>query len=110
MSFFSGFYTSKTFGRTYDTSKSEAMATAGNIIIALITICLFIFGNKKDKILNIIFFILSITALVIYYILKNKIIEVYAENADENLNKIYFTSSIVIAALYIIINSLLNNI
>ena len=55
MSFFSGFNVSRTFGRTYDTSRSEAIATTSNIILALITIVLFISGNKKDKILNIIY-------------------------------------------------------
>ena len=52
------------------------------------------------------FILVFIAILVIYYIKKNEIIEIFEMNADDNLNKIYFTSSIVSAVLYIIFCSL----
>ena len=106
MSFYSGFITSKTFGRKYETSRSEAMATISNTTIALASAFYILNnfkGNKKKLIIIIILFILSILALVLYYIQKNEIIKEYVEGADENLNKTYFTYSMVGAALTIII-------
>lgn len=108
MSFFSGFSKSSTFGRKYETSISEAMATFSNINIAAISF-FYILGNfnlkenKKKLIFVIILFILSILALVLYYIQKNEIIKEWVEGADENLNKTYFTYSMAGAALTIII-------
>jgi uncharacterized membrane protein len=107
MSFFSGF--SENLERRYRTSFSEAMATQSNISFSLFSI-LITFQTKKKiifTIINIIFFILFITILVIYYIKKNEIIKVFELNADYNLNKLYFTVSIVVAVFYIIIISLI---
>jgi hypothetical protein len=112
MSFFSGFTISPTFGKMYETSISEVLATNSNIIVGLF--CSYSLfkdissGNNYfiQTSINIIFLILSIVALVIYYINKNQIIKVYQENADEELNKIYFSSSLVGAILYIIISTI----
>jgi len=106
MSFFSGFSISETYGRVYETSSSEAMATFSNFIIAAVSLVYILGnlkGNKNKLIFVIILFILSILALVLYYIQKNEIIKEYVEGADENLNKTYFTCSMAGAALTIII-------
>ncbi len=106
MSFFSGFLISRNFGRKYESSRSEAMATVSNTTIAAVSLFYILGnlkGNKKKLIFVIILFILSILALVLYYIQKNEIIKEYVEGADENLNKTYFTCSMVGATLTIII-------
>lgn len=129
MSFFSGFSVVKyddvkknnlnyNLGRRiniekfYQTSFSEAMSTINNISIAIISLTSAIivggFGkNKKVAVLGVLFLILSIAALVVYYIKKNEIIKVYEENADQTLNIVYFSSSIGIAFIFIILINLL---
>jgi len=129
MSFFSGFSVVKyddvknnnlnyNLGRRiniekiYQASFSEAMGTISNISIAIISLCsaiiVGVFGkNKKVAVLGVLFLILSIAALVVYYIKKNEIIKVYEENADKTLNIIYFSGSIGIAFILIILLKLL---
>ncbi len=107
MSFFSGFNCDNiencNYDRHYNSSISEIIGTLSNLNLAVITI-ININPNKKINILvNIILFILSIILLVIYYIKKNEITQVFVVNADKNLNIIYFTSSIVIFFIYICI-------
>jgi hypothetical protein len=118
MSFFSGFNEEKKYFvngkvlersyhiQTYETSFSEAIGTCSNIFIAalnLISIFASYFGsNKKEAVLSFIFFILSIAALVLYYIKKNEIIKVFEENADKTLNIIYFSTSIGIGFIFIL--------
>jgi len=112
MSFFSGFNCDNiencNYDRHYNSSISEIIGTLSNLNLAVATITgicgININPNKKINILvNIILFILSIILLVIYYIKKNEITQVFVVNADKNLNIIYFTSSIVIFFIYICI-------
>ncbi len=123
MSFFSGFtertykkylYSSTNYKeKAYETSFSEAIGTTSNIIIAiwsLISVFNGYFSNNiKVAVLSIIFLILSIAALVLYYIKKNKITKVYEKNADKTLNIIYFSSSISIALTFIILWKIISN-
>ena len=118
MSFFSGFNEKKKYDvygkvlklsyttQTYETSFSEAMGTCSNIFIAglnlVIVFASYYGSNKKAAVFSIICFILTIAALVLYYIKKNEIIKVFEENADKTLNIIYFSTSIGIGFIFIL--------
>lgn len=108
MSFFSGFqdpyYNNGDY--IYIPSLSETMGTVNISIVAIGSGIIFYNSIKTkknfDMILSIIFFILAITIIIIYYIQRNIITEIYIKNekTDENLNKIYFSLTIVITFIY----------
>jgi hypothetical protein len=105
MSFFSGFLQESGY-YYYKSSPSETIGNINSFGVAIGSLILLVKSliekNNMNIITNIIFFIMSITLIIIYFIKRNEIIEIYIkdEKPDETINKIYFSLSIIMGFIY----------